>query len=82
MKKIDKTNITGITPNKKKILKSLQGAASSPIDFNEIRDEQKYNEEYLIEQSKKFIKEYNSNLVSDEFLESCAKTKGLFHHKY
>lgn len=39
---IDKTGISGLTVDKKKILKSLKGIASSPIDFNKIREEQKY----------------------------------------
>ncbi len=41
-KKIDKSNMTGLTPDKKKILKTLMGSASSPIDFNKIRNELKY----------------------------------------
>ncbi len=41
-KKIDKSKIIGLNSEKKKILKSLMGAASSPIDFNKIRDELKY----------------------------------------
>lgn len=45
IRKIDKTSISGLTPEKKKLLKSLQGIATSPIDFNEIRDEQKYGED-------------------------------------
>lgn len=45
VKRIDKANIVGLTMDKKKILKSLQGIASSPIDFNKIRNEQKYGED-------------------------------------
>lgn len=45
IRKIDKTNISGLTIDKKKILKSLQGMASSPIDFNKIRNEQKYGKD-------------------------------------
>lgn len=45
VKQIDKTDIIGLTMDKKKILKSLQGIASSPIDFNKIRDEQKYGKD-------------------------------------
>lgn len=45
IRKIDKTNISGLTMDKKKILKSLQGIASSPIDFNKIRNEQKYGKD-------------------------------------
>jgi hypothetical protein len=41
-KKIDKTKMTGLNSEKKKTLKSLMGAASSPIDFNKMRDELKY----------------------------------------
>lgn len=44
VRKIDKTKMTGLTLDKKKILKNLQGIATSPIDFNKIRDEQKYGE--------------------------------------
>ena len=40
--KIDKKSLTGLTLDKKKLLKSLQGVASFPIDFNKIREEQKY----------------------------------------
>jgi len=42
IRKIDKTNVSGLTLDKKKLLKSLQGIATSPIDFNKLRDEQKY----------------------------------------
>lgn len=45
IRKINKTNISGLTSEKKKLLKSLQGIATSPIDFNKIRDEQKYGED-------------------------------------
>ena len=45
VRKIDKTNISGLTIDKKKLLKSLQGIATSPIDFNKIRDEQKYGKD-------------------------------------
>lgn len=45
VRKIDKTNVSGLTLDKKKLLKSLQGVATSPIDFNKIRDEQKYGED-------------------------------------
>ena len=45
IRKINKTNISGLTLEKKKLLKSLQGIATSPIDFNKIRDEQKYGED-------------------------------------
>lgn len=45
--RIDKTNLVGLTMDKKKILKSLQGTASSPIDFNRIRNEQKYGKDRL-----------------------------------
>jgi hypothetical protein len=44
-KKLDKTNVSGLTLDKKKLLKSLQGVASSPIDFNKIRNEQKYGKD-------------------------------------
>lgn len=46
-RKIDKTKVSGLTMDKKKLLKSLQGIASSPIDFNKIRDEQKYGKDRL-----------------------------------
>lgn len=45
VKKIDKTNLSGLTVDKKRILKNLQGYASSPIDFNRIREEQKYEKD-------------------------------------
>lgn len=45
VKKIDKTNFSGLTLDKKKLLKSLQGIATSPIDFNKIRDNEKYGED-------------------------------------
>ena len=45
IRKINKTNISGLTLENKKLLKSLQGIATSPIDFNKIRDEQKYGED-------------------------------------
>lgn len=45
IRKIDKTNVSGLTLDKKKLLKSLQGIATSPIDFNKLRDEQKYGKD-------------------------------------
>ncbi len=45
VRKIDKTNMSGLTLGKKKLLKSLQGIATSPIDFNKIRNEQKYGKD-------------------------------------
>lgn len=45
VRKIDKTNLVGLTVDKKKLLKSLQGIATSPIDFNKIRDAQKYEKD-------------------------------------
>lgn len=47
IRKIDKTNLSGLTTEKKQILKSLQGIASSPIDFNKIRNEEKYGKDRL-----------------------------------
>lgn len=47
VRKIDKSNFTGLTLDKKKILKSLQGVATSSIDFNKIRDKEKYGEDKL-----------------------------------
>lgn len=47
IRKIDKTNVSGLTLDKKKILKGLQGIATSPLDFNKIRDEQKYGKDRL-----------------------------------
>lgn len=45
VKRIGKTDMTGLTMDKKKIIKSLRGIASSPVDFNKIRDEQKYGKD-------------------------------------
>ena len=45
IKRIDKSNLSGLTADKKKILKSLQGVATSPIDFNRIREDQKYGKD-------------------------------------
>ncbi len=45
IRKIDKTVVSGLTLDKKKLLKSLQGIATSPIDFNKLRDEQKYGKD-------------------------------------
>lgn len=45
IKKIDKTNMSGLTIEKKRLFKSLQGIATSPIDFNQIRDREKYGED-------------------------------------
>lgn len=47
IRKIDKTNKSGLTLDKKRLLKSLQGIATSPIDFNKIRDNEKYGENRL-----------------------------------
>lgn len=45
IRKIDKTNIPGLTLEKKQILKELQGIATSSIDFNKIREKEKYGED-------------------------------------
>lgn len=45
VRQIDKTNLSGLTVEKKKLLKILQGIATSPMDFNKIRDEKKYEED-------------------------------------
>lgn len=45
VKKIDKSNMSGLTLEKKQILKSLQGIATSSIDFNKIREKEKYGED-------------------------------------
>lgn len=37
----------GLTENKKKILKNLQGSASSPIDLNKIMEQMRYEKEYF-----------------------------------
>ena len=42
MAKIDKTKITGLTKEKKELLKSYKGKSSSPIDLNKVRDYIKY----------------------------------------
>ena len=42
--KINKSNFSGLTSDKKKILKGLQGTATFTIDLNKVRDEQKYGE--------------------------------------
>jgi len=42
LKKIDKTNINGLTADKKEILKKLLGTVKSPLDINKMRDEMKY----------------------------------------
>ena len=47
IRKINKTNMSGLTLEKKRLLKGLQGVASSPIDFNKIRDMEKYGENRL-----------------------------------
>jgi len=45
MAKINKNNIIGLTKEKKKILESLMGSASSEhIDFNKVRDVWKYGQ--------------------------------------
>lgn len=38
---IDKTKLTGLTTEKKEILKKFVGKSSSRIDWNQIRDEYK-----------------------------------------
>lgn len=43
MTKINKSNINGLTKEKKTLFKSVVGSASSPkIDLNKVRDEWKY----------------------------------------
>ena len=45
MTKINKSNIKGLTKEKKALFKSLVGSASSSkIDLNKVRDEWKYGE--------------------------------------
>jgi hypothetical protein len=38
MKKIDKTNITGLNNDKKQLLKKHMGSVSSKIDMNKVRE--------------------------------------------
>lgn len=38
IKKIDKTNITGLTSDKKQLLKKHMGSVSSKIDMNKVRE--------------------------------------------
>lgn len=45
VKQIDKTDKTGLTPEKKEILKSQQGSVSFPIDLNKVREWDKYGEQ-------------------------------------
>jgi len=42
MTKINKSELKGLTKEKKEILKSLKGSASSVLDLNKVRDEWKY----------------------------------------
>ena len=44
-RKIDKSNITGLTTEKKEALKSLMGSVKSPLDLNKMRDELKYGKD-------------------------------------
>lgn len=44
-RKIDKSNITGLTTEKKEVLKSLMGSVKSPLDLNKMRDELKYGKD-------------------------------------
>lgn len=56
MTKIDKSNIEGLTKDKKDILKSVIGSASSEkIDLNKYRDELKYDLKKFIEENKEKI---------------------------
>ena len=41
MSNINKTKITGLTKEKKAILKNYKGKYSSPVDLNKVRDEYK-----------------------------------------
>lgn len=41
---ITKHKSLGLTTHKKKILKSLQGSATTTIDLNKLREKQKYEE--------------------------------------
>lgn len=45
-KTIDKTGKSGLTREKKEILKQHQGSASVPIDLNAIREWMKYKDEH------------------------------------
>ena len=41
MTKINKAKVTGLTKEKKVLLKNLMGKYSTPIDLNKVRDEYK-----------------------------------------
>ena len=42
IRRIDKSKLTGLTAEKKRMIRAGKGAASCPIDFNKMRDEEKY----------------------------------------
>ncbi|MBD1381347.1 hypothetical protein [Metabacillus arenae] len=42
IKRIDKSNVTGLSKNKKDLLKKHMGSASVKIDLNKVRDWWKY----------------------------------------
>lgn len=44
VKSINKAGKTGLTKEKKEIMKKYQGSASAPIDLNKIRQWSKHNE--------------------------------------
>jgi len=44
LEKIDKSKLTGLTPEKKEILKQLIGYVKTPLDLNKMRDELKEND--------------------------------------
>lgn len=60
MTKIDKSNIEGLTKEKKAILKSVIGSASSDkIDLNKYRDELKYEGLGIGASMKSIMKKYD-----------------------
>lgn len=63
IKKIDKTLLNDFTLEKKKLLKSLQGIAPSPIDYNKIGEEQE-NEKDKRDMDATAIKVDNSSFNS------------------
>lgn len=60
-----------LTPEKKILLKSLEGSATSPIDFNELRDYYKYGESILVREPnlRAMLKEFDlyiTNYIKNE----------------
>lgn len=73
MKKIDKSNLEGLSKEKKELLKEHMNSASSNINLKAIREWRKYEQE----ESQSEIMEINGFIKMRKIIQSAMKEKGV-----